>query len=289
MSTLTKALIVLLTLSSIFLCGIVVTYVASANNYKQKYEDQVKEVQAAKSLYQTRMNLVDEKMAAAQKKLDEATQKLTGLEAEKTQIQVDLDTAQRSNYGCQERLTNLAGVVGGLNQTISSMDQSLSLARGELDKIRNEQVKGRKELGDITAALNEKTVQVDALENERRRLLEQKTALDEEIGRMAKGGKSAAAAEPVTSEPAGVKMAPPATDQISLRSKIVETDLKNNLVTLSIGSADGVKKGMRFHIVRGDTFICDVVIGNVDVERSAGTLELVRQQPQVGDVAATNL
>ena len=289
MSTLTKALIVLLTLSSIFLCGIVVTYVASANNYKQKYEDQVKEVQAAKSLYQTRMNLVDEKMASAQKKLDESTQKLTELEAQKTQIQVDLDTAQRSNYGCQERLTNLAGVVGGLNQTISSMDQSLSLARSELDKIRNEQVKGRKELGDITAALNEKTVQVEAIESERRRLLEQKTALDEQITEMAKGGKSAAAAGPVTSEPAGVKMSPPATDQISLRSKVVETDLKNNLVTLSIGSADGVKKGMRFHIVRGDTFICDVVITNVDIERSAGTLGLVRQQPQVGDVAATNL
>jgi chromosome segregation ATPase len=283
-------LIVLLTLSSIFLCGIVVTYVASANNYKQKYEDQVKEVQAAKSLYQTRMNLVDEKMAAAQKKLDESTQRLTELEAQKTQIQVDLDTAQRSNYGCQERLTNLAGVVGGLNQTISSMDQSLSLARGELDKIRTEQVKGRKELGDITAALNEKTVQVDALESERRRLLEQKTTLDEQIAKMAKGVKSSAAAEPVTHEQsAGVQMAPPATDQISLRSKIVETDLKNNLVTLSIGSADGVKKGMRFHVVRGDTFICDVVISNVDVERSAGSLELVRQQPQVGDVAATNL
>ena len=39
MSTLTKILIVLLTLSSIFLCGIVVTYVANADNYRQKYDD----------------------------------------------------------------------------------------------------------------------------------------------------------------------------------------------------------------------------------------------------------
>jgi hypothetical protein len=289
LSILTKTLIVLLTLSSIFLCGIVVTYVASANNYKQRYEDQVKEVQAAKSLYTTQKNLVDENMASNQKKLDEATQKITELEAQKAQMQVDLATAQRSNYGSQERLTNLASVVSGLNQTISSMDQSLSLARAELDKVRNEQVKNRKELSEVTAALNEKTVQVDALENERRRLLEQKTALDEQIAKLAKMGKSVAV-EPVTPEQSfGVKTTPPATDQISLRSKIVETELKNNLATLSIGSADGVKKGMRFHIVRGDTFICDLVITNVDVERSAGTLELVRQQPQVGDVATTNL
>ena len=134
-----------------------------------------------------------------------------------------------------------------------------------------------------------KRVQVDALENERRRLLEEKTALDAQIGRMAKSGKAPLRPSRLRRQPAGVKMAPPATDQISLKGKIVETDLKNNLVTLSIGSADGVKKGMRFHVVRGDTFICDVVITNVDVERSAGTLELVRQQPQVGDVVSTNL
>ncbi len=39
MSTLTKILIVLLTISSIFLCGIVVTYVANAEDYRQKYVD----------------------------------------------------------------------------------------------------------------------------------------------------------------------------------------------------------------------------------------------------------
>jgi hypothetical protein len=37
LSNLTKILIVLLTISAIFLCGIVVTYVATADNYKEKY------------------------------------------------------------------------------------------------------------------------------------------------------------------------------------------------------------------------------------------------------------
>lgn len=288
MSTLTKALIVLLTLSSIFLCGIVVTYVASANNYKQKYEDQIKDLQAAKQLYQTKMNSASEEVAKAQQRADESTQRITELEAQKAKMQVDMATAERSNYGCQERLTNLAGVVSGLNQTISSMDQSLTLARSELDKIRNEEVKNRKELNEVTSALNEKTVQVDALENERRRLLEQKTSLEEQAGKQTKTGKPATV-EPVTPEPAGVRMAPPVTGQVSLKGKITETNLKNNLVTISIGSADGVKTGMRFHVVRGDAFICDVIITNVDVDRSAGTLQLVRQQPQVGDTVATNL
>ena len=47
MSTLTKILIVLLTVTSILLCGIVVSYVANADNFKQKYNDLKAERDAA--------------------------------------------------------------------------------------------------------------------------------------------------------------------------------------------------------------------------------------------------
>ena len=40
MSTLTKILIVLVTISSIFLCGMVVIYVATAANYRDQYNKQ---------------------------------------------------------------------------------------------------------------------------------------------------------------------------------------------------------------------------------------------------------
>ena len=43
MSKLTKILIVLLTISSIFLCGIVVTYVANADDYRQENKSLRKE------------------------------------------------------------------------------------------------------------------------------------------------------------------------------------------------------------------------------------------------------
>jgi peptidoglycan hydrolase CwlO-like protein len=288
LSTLTKALIVLLTVSSFFLCATVVTYVASANNYQQKYEEQKNDLQAAKSLYQAKMNSAGERVAEAERKLDEAERKKTELAAQIAQTQVDLATAKQSSFGCQERLTNLAGVVGGLNQTLTSMDQSLTLARAELDKVRSEEVKNRKELNEVTSALNERSVQVDALENERRRLLEEKAALDEQLSKLGKTPTAAAAAR-VTPQPSHAAPAPPPTTQVSLKGRITEMDLKNNLVTISLGSADGVRTGTRFHVVRGDTFICDIVITNVDIDRSAGTLQLVRQQPQVGDTVSTNL
>jgi hypothetical protein len=46
---------------------------------------------------------------------------------------------------------------------------------------------------------------------------------------------------------------------------------------------------MKFHVTRGDAFICDILIVDVDVEKAVGVLELVQQQPKVGDNASTNL
>lgn len=65
------------------------------------------------------------------------------------------------------------------------------------------------------------------------------------------------------------------------------TAIDGTLVTLSIGSADGVEKGMIFHVIRNDSFICDIKITEVDTEAAAGTIQLVQQQPKIGDIIST--
>jgi predicted nucleic acid-binding Zn-ribbon protein len=286
---LTKLLIVLLTLSSIFLCGIVVTYVSSAQNFKVAYENADSELKAKTSSFLARESEFNTQMASAQRKLDELGTAQTRLEGEKSQLQADLAAAQRSSLAAQERLSNLAGVVNGLNQTVSSMDQSLKLAREELDKTRTEQVKDKKNLNEVTAALNEKIVQIDSIEAQRRQLLEQKTALEQTIAKLTgQGTATVTAAITPDSDRARVVGASAAT-VANLQGKIIEANLQHNLVTVSLGSADGVQVGTRFHVVRGDAFLCDVVITNVDTDKAAGVLELVREQPKIGDSVATNL
>lgn len=76
---------------------------------------------------------------------------------------------------------------------------------------------------------------------------------------------------------------------IALKCLVSEIDAKNSMATVSIGSADGVKEGMKFHVTRGDEFICDILIIEVDTDKAVGVLELVQQLPKVGDNASTNL
>ena len=66
-------------------------------------------------------------------------------------------------------------------------------------------------------------------------------------------------------------------------------DLKNSLASISLGKADNVKEGMKFYVTRGDKFICEILIIDIDAEQAVGVLERVQQQPRVGDNVSTNL
>ena len=87
-------------------------------------------------------------------------------------------------------------------------------------------------------------------------------------------------------------MAPP-VENINLNGSITDVDLKNLLAEISIGKADGVREGMRFHLTRGDRFICDMVVLDVWPEKAVGWLDLVQDKqqdkPQINDRASTNL
>ena len=64
--------------------------------------------------------------------------------------------------------------------------------------------------------------------------------------------------------------------------------MKSFLATISIGSADGVEPGDRFHVVRGEMYICDILITDVEPDLSAGILELIRDNhPKIGDIVTT--
>ena len=76
---------------------------------------------------------------------------------------------------------------------------------------------------------------------------------------------------------------------IGLKGLITVVDLKYSLAEISIGKADGVKEKMKFYVTRGDDFICEILIFDVDAERAVGYLQLVKLPPKIGDNVTTNL
>lgn len=290
MSTLTKILIVLLTLSSIFLCGIVVTYVANADNYRQKYNDLKTDKDSLSKKVEDLTKQVNENIEQKKQVENKLSSEITSLKAEKGELQTNFDNAEREKAALLQKVNSWTSITKDFYETNDKQGQLLKNTLEELNKVQTEQVSQRKELDETTKALEEKMAIIETLQAENKRILEEKTELQNRLDKFLQPiGKTAAAAVPVTPREEAARPATTEARDIALQGLVTAVDLKNSMATISIGTADGVKEGMRFHVTRGNEFLCDILIIDADIKEAVGALELVQQQPNVGDTVSTNL
>jgi len=292
LSTLTKVLIVLLTLSSIFLCGIVVTYVANAENYRQMYNRlRVQKDAAVESEKQAQKEFNNIKDEMARQKTERDKEK-ADLQIEVDQLTNDLDVAKRQTAALIEEAGKWKAITRDFYDTNDKQRQLLEDTLAKLKTIEAEQIQADKELNETTAALREKMAIIDDLEKQSKQLLEEKTDLQNRLDQLLqKAGKTVSAPVSVTPIKEKVRVAPPTVD-IGLKGLITTVDMENSLAEISIGAASGVKPNMKFHVTRANKFICDIVILDVEPEKAIGTLELMdvtKEQPKAGDNVSTNL
>lgn len=292
MSTLTKILIVLLTLSSIFLCGIVVTYVANADNYREKYTNIRSDRDSLDKKLKAKTKEANEYIEEKQQLEDKLRSEIATLSAKVGKLEGNLRDVERERASCLRQLESWTSITKDFYTTNDKQGALLKNTLDELKRIQAEQIKQRKELNETTAELVEKMAIVEQVQAENRRLLEEKTELRARLDSILRPAGEAVA-EPVTVTPQK-KLSRfigtgPATMQIGLKGLVTDVDMENSLVEISIGSADGVKEGMKFYITRGQEFICDILIYDVEPEKAVGLLDLVSKQPKAGDDVSTNL
>ena len=290
MSTLTKILIVLLTISSIFLCGIVVTYVASADNYRKQSES-----------LKTKLDDEERKAVSAEKQLEEKkikyqqnetrlTDEIASLTRKIGDLQLNLTDVERERAKLQQEVNSWVAVTTNFSETTDKQRQLFENTFAELNRVKTEQIKDRKELNDLTTSLEEKMAVIVMLDEKTKRLLEEKAELQNRLDKYLQPiGKRAADLVPVTPKKTIARPAIPATRDIELKGLVTAVDLKNSMASISIGTAAGVKAGMKFYVTRGDEFICNILIIDVDAEEAVGVLELIQKQPKAGDNISTNL
>lgn len=280
----------MLTVSSIFLCGIVVTYVANADNFKQKY-DQIK----------SSKDSLSRKLAARDKQAEEAnTQKkqfedrlnsdITSIRAKLNGTEAKLKNAEREKASLLQKVNSWASITKDFTKTNDKQGLLLKNTLEDLNRVKAEQIVERKELNETTAVLVEKMAIIETLQAQNNRLLEEKAELENKLDRFLQPiGKTPARFVPVTPERGPARMAKPTVRDIGLKGLVTAVDLKNYMASISLGTADGVKIGMKFHVTRGDEFLCDILIIDVDTEQAVGVLELLQQAPKIGDNVSTNL
>lgn len=286
MSTLTKVLIVLLSLSSIFLSGTMVTFVATSSNYKEAYEKQKSEIQ----ILEAETALFDQRFA---EKSAQMAQLVVALKSENQELKLQLSTSELAKRTAESERDDLDIKYKTISGVMASFDETIANANKSRDVIQSELRKALEDINNLNAELNEsesnqyeKSVYIEKLDAQVKYLKEEKVSLEAKIAELAKG-KPVTREKPVTVVKDFAMPAPaPATD-VSLKGLVSE--VSRDYVVISLGSADGVTTNTVFHISRGAEFICNVKITSVDTNKSAGVVDLKLLEPKVGDTANNEL
>jgi myosin heavy subunit len=293
LSTLTKILIVLLTISSIFLCGIVVTYVANADSYRDDYNTLKREADALRETEAAAVKARNEKDAELTRKLNEKKDEINALNIQISTLKGQLTEAENTNANLLLKVDKFSANVDTFNKTNSETTKMMKVAQEAFQKADTERIKLGARLDETSQTLLEKLAIIQALETDKKRLIEEKTELQARMDKILQPvGKTTSPVVTVTQEKEIARPTPVVTEKIALKGLITAVDLKNKLASISIGTADGVKEGMKFHVIRVDKPICDILIIDADTEEAVGALELLdlaRAQPKAGDTVTTNL
>ena len=289
LSTLTKVLIVLQVVVALILCGLVVTYVATADNYKQMYETERSKASRANQEKDNALEEQDKFKAEKDQEMALLTKQIAVLKDNISKLTNDLTVSDRTKAQLSNDLIAKDATIQTANNLANQQTELYAKAKEQLDAIRAEQVKKDGQLREINDTLLEKMGIITTQTEQIKRLLEEKTDLQAKLEQsLRQYGKSLVPPIPAQSQPMAPQARPMAKD-IDLRGVVTKVDLEHKLAEISIGFAHGVRQDMKFYVTRGDQFICNILVLEVEADRTVGILDLVQTTPMAGDVVSTNL
>lgn len=279
MSTLTKVFVVLLVLFSIAFSTMTVAMVAQTANWKDnatKYEERariadttLRNLIAASAAQETTardtIQRHSDRVADLEKQLQESTAANARLRTELAKLDAEKGSTESMNRAM-------------LAQVELSRDAEAKL-REHVNKIDRENIDYQQRNVDLNGRVNELHQQVAVLTEQRRQYEQQLHLLKQDVDRLS-GAPVRNMENPTGIAMQNIKaMDPPKAGAIRGRILAIE----GNLVTISVGTADGVRKDMKFIVHRDGQFVNEVQVSAVEPGQAAGRLIRADGMPQTGD------
>ena len=280
MSVLTKIFVFLVTILSVMLVAVVVTFVANQENMRDKFDAEKGErllAVASANHKQAAMEAHEENNATQRSELNGKITKLHLLLQDKSDEAANLKAEniglRRDELAIDARNAELSASSHILSSTVGQIRQELLVIRGALDTSRDRLIR-------TEDALAEKSTQVDILQRELRfkkeELQENIRAYTSIVAMIEARGISL---EEETSE----ETPAPSDAQIVGAITAVKEVGDKTYVQLNVGSNDGVVSNMRMLVHEDSHYKGNLVVNLVDPESSSGMMTLVQEAVRVGD------
>jgi len=290
LSPLTKVMALLVSVLSIFLCGVVVVYVANVANYKQLYEEQ----QGLKTTAETNAKQIQDNALAAEIRFQETIKRQNATIMSYEQLNSDWvnqwEQEHATRLSAEKERDNAVALSLSLSKTLDNMQSARDFLQNKLVESEESKLSVEAQLSKLEEDLSRQLAEVKFLQSERQMNQEEIANLEAENERLSQGGAGLASRElrpgidQVTNLPVG-------QTRESIRGEV--TEVRDDLAAISIGESSGVKVGQVFKVLRQKLdgtmdFMGNLTIIDVEPEEAAGRLSLLRGVVLKGDKVSTD-
>lgn len=284
MSTLTKVFVVLLVVFSIAFTSMTVSMVAQTTNWRDTAEKYKQHARTADTNLRHQIAASAAMLAGAKDTMRDDLDRIHGLEKDWGKCR-DRNVELGSNMaGATAEKNTLAGMNSALVDQLQVTEAARAEYRKQRDGLENRNIDLEQRNIDLNDRVNELTTQITVLIEQRRQYEQQIHILraeNEKLAQRSQMSSSSAALEAPEGAAIPDVLALTPVARSAIRGRVLE--VSGGLVTVSVGSADGVKKNMVFVIHRGDQYVGDLKISDVDPNQSAGRLVQSAAAPASGD------
>jgi len=280
----------LVSVLSIFLCGVVVVYVANVANYKQLYEEQ----QGLKTTAETNAKQIQDNALAAEIRFQETIKRQNATIMSYEQLNSDWvnqwEQEHATRLSAEKERDNAVALSLSLSKTLDNMQSARDFLQNKLVESEESKLSVEAQLSKLEEDLSRQLAEVKFLQSERQMNQEEIANLEAENERLSQGGAGLASRElrpgidQVTNLPVG-------QTRESIRGEV--TEVRDDLAAISIGESSGVKVGQVFKVLRQKLdgtmdFMGNLTIIDVEPEEAAGRLSLLRGVVLKGDKVSTD-
>lgn len=285
MSILTKVFVVLLVVFSIAFTVMTVSIVAQSTDWRDtalKYEEHAKIADTNLS------NLIAAnaaELAAAHDALRGHLDRIADLETQLHKARNDVGRVQGELARAASERSSSAAINRGLLAQLDACAAGRDGYHGQVEKLEARNIELERKNIDLNDRVNEYTAQIVVMLEQKRQLEQQVNIVRSENEKLTRQSRRLSRGMPFEDAMGA------ATGKVTAGSPVAETAIRGhvvevagNIVTISVGAADGVEKDMVFVIHRDDQYVGDLKIDLVDPNESAGRLESSTVSPRSGDL-----
>lgn len=287
MSSLTKVLAVMVCVLAIFVCGVVVTFVTSSENWKEAYVQQKTLTEAAQVQAVATEEDAGRRLELSSMLIQRLNDNITALEARLTDLTRQRYAEAQFRGDAEKKADSAVELAKALQLSNESFRGALSVLQADVDELRQNTISAQAQVINLERTVNGLQVEKDRLDTIRRQSDEKIYTLENENAMIRQE------LEKVTVASSEFR---PADDQVSLAPRATGVPIRGQIMqivedraAISVGSSSGVRKGMKLWVTRGDKYLGNLEVSYVETTEAVGHLTNKLAAIVAGDTVTTGI